>query len=134
MTIQEFVSKHRVKMECEQVDRNPRMDSDPEWDRTATHYRCTLRVGRRRMIVYFSQGSAHTSEPDIASVLDCVAFDTGSVKSARDFEEWASGFGYDADSRKAECTFKVIARQAADLNRLLGADAVEVLCFETERL
>ena len=86
------------------------------------------------MTVYFTMGSAHTAEPTAAEVLDCLASDAASVVNARDFTDWASDLGYDTDSRKAEQTYQACVKSTADLRRLLGVDAADVLMFRTERL
>jgi hypothetical protein len=131
-TISKFIADNRLRMECDWADENPHMSDMP---RGSTHWRCKLKCGRRSMTVYFSQGPAHTKEPDIESVVDCLASDVGGLLNAQSFEDWASEYGYDTDSRKAEQTFKTIMKQGDDLARLLGdTSIVRELAFETERL
>lgn len=72
--------------------------------------------------------------PDLASVLDCLASDASGIENARDFEDWASDYGYDTDSRSAEQTYNTCRGQARALLKLLGREAYEVLLWETERL
>lgn len=70
--------------------------------------------------------------PDLRDLLDCLASDCcGSDES---FEDWAANYGYDEDSRKAENTYHIIRKQARELRQLLGAEAYEVLIYQTERL
>src|SRR5215831_13835151 len=131
-TLQAFINQHRLRMTAEWADSNPHM-TDP-WD-GATHWKCVLRKGRRRMTIYFSQGSAFSSEPDLKSVLDCIASDAAGIDNARSFENWADDYGYDIDSRKAEKTFKTCEKQAESLKTLLNnPDAYETLLYNTERL
>ena len=54
--------------------------------------------------------------------------------NAWSFEDWAGDYGYDADSRSAERTYRAIGSQVDDLRRLLGEDALQELAFNTERL
>ena len=86
------------------------------------------------MTIYFSQGPAIAREPSAADVLDCLASDAAGYESAGSFEDWASEYGYDTDSRKAERTYKAVEKQAADLARILPVDAYNDLLWHTERL
>ena len=130
-TMTGFLNRHRVGMQADLVERNPNMDGMMAG---STHWKCRLRAGNRRMTVYFSQGPAISREPTAEGVLNCLASDAASVDGARSFEEWAADLGMDADSRKAEATFRTVERQAANLKRLLGETAYRALLFDTERL
>ena len=55
------------------------------------------------------------------------------ISNARGFEDWCSDFGYDADSRKAEKTFKVCEHQAKRLRSFLGDSLYKQLLYDTER-
>lgn len=57
--------------------------------------------------------------PDAADVLYCLCSDADVLYSGN-FEEWASEFGYDADSRKAKRTYQACMRTAHNLLGLLG--------------
>lgn len=129
-TINQFIRENRIHMTCEWNDSNPNMDLD-DWSRTATHWKCTLRRGKRQLTTYFSQGTAHTEEPTAADVLDCLASD--SAGNFTSFEEWCGNYGYDPDSRKAERTFLTIKKQSGELLRFLGPDSYKALLFDTER-
>lgn len=133
MNIQAFIRQHRLSMTVDYADTNPNMSGDDEWRRTAHHYKCVLKCGRRQMTVPFSQGCAHTSEPTAADVLDCLASDAAGIENARSFEDWAGEYGYDTDSRKAERTFRTCERQAESLKRLVGPEAYETLLYSVER-
>lgn len=61
--------------------------------------------------------------PTLASVLDSLAMEARSVTDALTFEEWASEFGYDTDSRKAEKVYQLCQQQAAALRLFLGHPA-----------
>lgn len=100
---------------------------------------------RRSFSFYFSQGSAHTQDPTLADVLDCLASDASGYENAKPrnhserpdsaaFLNWASDYGYDPDSRKAEKTFRAIKRQSEQLKRTIGQAAYEELLYNVERL
>lgn len=103
---------------------------------------------RRSFSFYFSQGSTHTQDPTLADVLDCLASDASGYENAivdakqkqswgflrLTFESWASEYGYDTDSRKAEKTFRAIKRQAEQLKRTIDVEAYEELLYNVERL
>ena len=134
--ISDFVAGNRISMTAEWTDRNPNMP-----DSNMDHWKCLLRrIGKgsgdrgARMTVYFSQGYGHNGkEPKVASVLDCLASDASSIENARGFEDWASDFGYDTDSRKAEKTYRTCEHQAKRLRSFLGDDLYDQLLWHTER-
>lgn len=114
ITLGAFIREQRLSMTAEWTDSNPNMDDSAQMN----HWKCKIRAGasgkgqrRTQMTLVFSQGYAHTGEPKLKDVLDCLASDSSSIENARSFEEWASDFGYDTDSRKAERTFKACERQ-----------------------
>lgn len=131
-TMDTFTKRTGVRMTATKVDARP--DPADTWDATARHFRCTLRTAKGRMVVWFSQGSAHTEPPTVEDVLDCLASDASSIENARGFEEWCGDYGYDADSRTAERTYRAIKRQMVGLRRLFTPDDFQALMFDTERL
>lgn len=141
MNMQSFLTLAALTMRAERTERNPNMAggkdtaADREWNATARHWRITFRrSGRGVFSTYFSQGSGHTKEPTAADVLDCLASDAAGFENAGDFEEWASEYGYDTDSRSAERTYRTIEKQADKLRRFLGEDLYGSLLWDTERL
>jgi hypothetical protein len=134
MKIGEFIKSRKVRMDAPQyVDDNPNMAGDDDWKRTATHWKCIIRRGNKQMTVYFSQGSAHTKEPTLTDILDCIASDAAGIDNASGFEDWCSEYGYDTDSRKAERTYNVCVKQAEALKRMFGED-FKTLLYDTERM
>jgi hypothetical protein len=119
-TIKALVSRWGVQIESTSTDTNP---SAPDW-KDANHYRVTLRTRtpRRQLSTYFSQGYGITGDPTASGVLSCLVSDAAGVDNARSFEEWASDYGFDADSRKAERTFKACQEQARKLRAFLGTE------------
>jgi hypothetical protein len=97
------------------------------------HYRVTIKAAKSRMTIPFSQGYGIKHEPELSSVLDCLASDASGFENSRSFEDWAGDYGYDTDSRKAERTFMAVGKQSAKLKALLGEDAYSELLWNTER-
>jgi hypothetical protein len=100
----------------------------------STHWKCRLRRGDKRFTVYFSMGPAHSREPEVADVLDCLASDASGIENAKTFEDWAGEYGYDTDSRRAERTYRICVKQAEKLKQFLGDDLFDQLVWNTERL
>lgn len=61
--------------------------------------------------------------PDILDVLYCLVMDA-SVRHSATYEEWASDYGYDEDSRKGEEIYRACQKQTTDLLRVLGGGTV----------
>lgn len=128
-TTEQFIAEHGIAFRAERTDRNPHMDDARNMD----HWRVTIRKGRRRMSLVFSQGFGHHgAAPALADVLDCLASDASSVEG-NSFDSWAADLGYDADSRKALKTYNAIVRQMRSLARMLGSDAYVELLWDVER-
>lgn len=84
-----------------------------------THpYKVTLRLGRRQLTVPFFCGPGCTEDPIAADVLFCLVSDAQAGDQS--FEDFASDFGYDVDSRKAEATWRTCQSIAPRLRRFLG--------------
>lgn len=61
--------------------------------------------------------------PPLADILYSLVQDA-SVLDSGGFENWASDYGYDTDSRKAEAMYQACLKIALELRALLGADTV----------
>jgi hypothetical protein len=121
-----------LTMTCQRSDSNPHMEQD-SWSATAHHWRVTLHHGSKRLRTFFSQGSGYTQPPTIEDVLNCLADDAAGHENAQSFEDWASEYGFDSDSRRALRDYQLIGRQAQALKNFLGEAYHEVL-FDTERV
>ena len=88
------------------------------------HHAYTLRVyyGDRYMDTPWKQGLGITDDPDIESVLESLASDAAGYVNAQDFEDWASEYGYDTDSRKAFALYEEVGRQTDNLRGMLAED------------
>lgn len=93
------------------------------WSESATHWRVTLTRGDKAFSCEYSMGSAYTTEPRITDVLENL-FSDSEAGDYDSFEEWADALGYDADSRKAEATYK-----ACQVN----AEGIRSMFTESER-
>ena len=134
ITLDQFITEQQLVMSVRSVKRNPHMQGE----QMPRNFECTIEFEGRGyhepLTVYFSQGSAHKKPPTLADVLDCLASDASGVDNAQSFEAWASEYGYDTDSRKAEATYRACEKQAQELKALLGQDAYNQLLYSTERL
>lgn len=129
MTINEFVTRHKITLTSQYTDRNPHMNNSENMD----NYKYVLRRATSRMTLYFSKGFGHNgAEPTAAEVLECLASDCAGIENAGGFEQWCSEYGYDTDSRTAERTFKVCEKQAEKLNTFLGFDLYQVLLWKVQ--
>lgn len=120
MKIESFAAKHSITIESEETGL---LEGESEWSSGATHYNCTLRMGRKRMTVRFHMGAAICREPSVSDVLDCLITDSDVMLAGGEierFEAWASNFGYDTDSRKAEQTYRACVATARKLVKFLG--------------
>lgn len=131
MKLSDFIGNTALTSKVKRIARNPNAG---DFGKGASHWLVTIRAGRFSMRVPFSQGSAHTVAPTTADVLDCLASDASGFENARSFDDWCAEYGYDTDSRTAERTYKIVARQAAKLKAMLGADNYETLLWNIERL
>lgn len=142
VSIMQIIKNNHISMTTKRTNRNPNMDNSANMD----HWTCVLILRNgpmtaksgpsiRKMTLTFSQGFGHHgAEPEVPSVLDCLASDAATIENSPSFEEWASDLGYDTDSRKAEQTFKACKHQAKRLRNFLGDDLYQQLLWNTERL
>ena len=90
------------------------------WDGSENWYRVTLEYNGRKLTVPFGMGSGLTDDPTAEDVLNCLASDASGYENARDFDDWASEYGYDTDSRRAYRTWEQVSAttaQAEDVPR-----------------
>lgn len=72
--------------------------------------------------------------PNAAEVLDCLASDASGIVCCSSFEEWASEYGMDPDSRSAETTYRATLANTDKLRKFLGSEDFRVLLEDIERL
>jgi len=129
-TIPQFVKENKIRINVEYADTNK---NAPDW-KNANHYKVTLKKGNKQLSTYFSQGYGITEEPTAEDVLNCLGSDSAGIENARSFEDWASEYGYDTDSRKAERLFHICEKQADKLKNFLGDTLYNELLFNTDSL
>jgi hypothetical protein len=79
-----------------------------------------LEYSGRKMVLPFYMGKGHNGAcPDTHEVLECVILDANGVDESVGFEDWASQYGYDPDSRKAERIYKECVTNAILVHGLL---------------
>ena len=127
-TITDFIRDNKITSTCTWADSNPNIANS---DYIHRHFKVTLRFGRKRLTIPFSQGDAYTEKPTADDVLSCLASDSAGPD---DFEEFCAEYGYDSDSRMAERTFKACRKQKEQLSRFLGVALFNELLYETEQL
>ena len=128
-SLNEFINHNRIHARAEWTDDNPGMSDMPAG---SSHWRVILTRSGKRMTVPFSQGPAISREPTAEDVLDCLASDAASFENAQSFEDWASEYGYDADSRKAERIYRAVEKQTVKLRAFMG-ELYQPLLWDIER-
>lgn len=129
-TLTQFVKENKIRIKIDYADSNKNV---PDW-KDANHYKITLKKGNKTLSTYFSQGYGITEEPTTEDVLNALASDSSGIENARSFEDWASEYGFDTNSRKAERIFHICEKQADKLKNFLGDVLYNELLFNTESL
>lgn len=96
------------------------------WDNSGHAWNVELRYRGRKMTTAFYTGSA-LGEPTIEDVMECLTSNAAGYENTGDFESWASEYGCNTDSRKAEATFRAVEQQTENLRRLLGDDFDQIV-------
>jgi hypothetical protein len=132
-TLEKFLAGNEVGMRCCEVDPNgdQRLLVTAPW--ASRQYRCELHAtdGDRPIVTIVGSDDG---PPQVSDVLDEVAAEAAVVETARCFEEWAVGMGFDPDSRYAERVYVTWRRRTSRLRRLFGDERYEQLLWRTERL
>jgi hypothetical protein len=95
-----------------------RPGAEKAWPEGSTHWRVTLRLGKRRVSSEFHQGPAHKGEPVVADVLSCLLLDASS--GGESFEDFCGNFGYSTDSISAKSTWLQCVRISHRLREFLA--------------
>lgn len=103
----------RITMTADQVGVQ---DGAPSW--AEQQWNITLRHGRKRMTFpYYGGGAA--SDPTADEVIDDMASNAAALEY-HCFHAWAADYGYDADSRSAEQTYRACRKLGERFNRFLA--------------
>lgn len=93
------------------------------WSRNDDHWEVTVRIRRRKMVVYYTKDAIHEGvPPTLDEVLCCLSIDANTVESSADFETWADEFGRDPGDPQSRLVYDDCLKQNAKLKRLLGVD------------
>ena len=110
------------------VDSTRTYDEQPKWAQGMYGYECILkRNGDRMFATPFYQGKAHTESPKREDVLHALLADRDTLQYSSDFEDWASGLGYNADSISDKKLFDLITEQTHKLELHLTEQELSVL-------
>lgn len=106
------------------------------WQLDSRDFSCRLTYQGRSMTVDYWMGRGIKHDPTVTEVLDCLLSDASSFDNARDFDDWASEFGYDTEDpavlKQAKKTYNAIRKQAERLKTLLGDAYEEFISAERE--
>ena len=118
------------------VDTTPQYGVDkPKWAQNMDAYECILkRNGDRMFAVPFYQGAVHTQSPTTEDVLHALLSDRGTLQYANEFEDWASGLGYNADSISDKKLFDSITEQTHKLELHFTEQELSILSALTEEM
>ncbi len=130
MNTTQFCQEHQIVARVNRALDNPNIEG--EHTDKMHHWRVTLIFQGKEFMVPFSQGSAITRAPGPDDVLDCLACDCSGIGQI--FEDWASDYGYDTDSRKAEQLYQTCQQQSKKLRDFLGPKLYLQLINDVERL
>ncbi len=123
MTYVEFAKKHNITLSCKRANKNPHMEGF-----RADHYRCTLKMGKKRMTIPFSMGYGHGGKlPEVEEVLNSLAAECSGYENAGGPHDWLDE--YEGMSTKV---YHSIERQAEKLRALIGDDVYEELLYKCE--
>lgn len=114
--IDDFAKKHGIEFTCRRISKR----RDGLGEGMSRHFECTITRQGLSFTLYFSQGDAWITDPTLHDVMEPLSSDFTSVDNARGFEDWASEYGYDSDSRKASKIYEAIRLQADELKNVLG--------------
>lgn len=98
-------------------------------DHGRSHYHCHLSGPFGGMSFWYSMGSACVNAPTMGEVLNSLAGDASGAQQK--FEDWASDYGYDVDSRAAEKIHKACGAILDGLIATVGLEALDELFYET---
>ncbi len=111
---------HDDAIECDVSHDAPEPPASMGDARTLTGYTVTLHLDGREMTTPIYMGAAHVNGPTALDVMQVLLSDASGVENARNFEEWASEFGLDTDSREEESGYRAVLEQTEALRTFLG--------------
>lgn len=112
-----------VTMRAKNVATRPGAEN---WRADASHWRVTLGRGTDQPFdTFYSMGSAHTGEPELCDVLNCLLSDA--VAADQSFDEWCSDLGMNPDSINDRDTYDACRQTSVNLRQLFTAPEIDDL-------
>ena len=108
-----------IKTETEGTGKHYAEPHGPWVENLRTHWEVTLTFNGQSITSPFSQGSAYSVPPTAQTVASCLASDAQA--GTEEFEEFASEYGYDSDSRKAYAVWEECRAIELKFRRMFGA-------------
>jgi hypothetical protein len=107
---------------------------DPQAERRLLEFECEHGIRGRYLVttdmvipyIYSSGKGRQRILPKLADVLSCLVTDADAINYSS-FEDWASSFGYDTDSRKAEKIYQECLKIGLALRNSLSDDGLKRL-------
>ena len=124
ITLEAFARKFNITASIVEVS-NPPADRLKEYPK-GRHFRVALKregFGQTET-TYYSQGSGIKDAPTVVDILNSFKCDSSGYVCARDFEDYASNYGLDVNSRKEEQKYKNLGRFVRDFKTVLGTPDV----------
>lgn len=123
----DFLKKFNLKVSATFLDYQP-----PQWDKESyNRRRYRIRITRKdtgkSLTFIFWDSIANDQEGKRPSAYDLLACTGSESYLYEDFEDFCSSFGYDADSRKAEATWKRAKKFAERINHFFTERELEQL-------
>lgn len=107
----------------------------PKWAQGMDTYECILkRNGDRMFAVPFYQGKSNATPPTRIDVLHALFADKGTLQYSSDFEDWASGLGYNSDSITDKKLFDDITEQTHKLELHFTEQELSILSALMEEM
>lgn len=118
------------------IDSTPQYGVDsPKWAQDMDAYECILkRNGNRMFAVSFYKGAVHTQSPTTEDVLHSLLADKNTLEYSREFEDWANGLGYNADSISDKKLFDAITEQTKKLELHFTEQELSILSALMEEM
>lgn len=134
VTIKEFIAMYGIKMKrINRIYQNPHTE-----DFKGDHWEVVLHTpgqGIDEFVTYFSKGFGYNGKkPTVAEVLDCIASDAMGYENTKNFEDWATEYGYNISLRRTETIYENVKNEVRKLKNFLEKEAYETLLWETERM
>ena len=119
-TLKHFAKRLDLRMKAVKIPSRPDGLGE-DFDEGATHYLITLYKGDnpgncKPITIFYSQGSAIKSKPEIDDILNCLAMDTLNIDQS--FSDWCNEYGHSDDSMKAHSIYTACKNTEKQMKQL----------------